>query len=218
MAFCNSCGATLDPATKFCNKCGAPNVAQVPTPSTIPVAASSVSQSGSGQSSGALKIILIVAAVIVAVGVLGMATLGIITWRIAKSSHVRQEGDHVKVETPFGTVESTKDPEAAVRNLGVELYPGAQVMKSGAASANFGGVRTASANFETSDSLDKVASFYKAKFPNAMVTTADENHCTIVSNQSKNLITINIEATGDRTQIQIANISHKSDSAASRSD
>jgi uncharacterized OB-fold protein len=218
MAFCNSCGATLDPATKFCNKCGAPNVAQVPTPSTIPVAASSVSQSGSGQSSGALKIILMVAAVIVAVGVLGMATLGIITWRIAKSSHVRQEGDHVKVETPFGTVESTKDPEAAVRNLGVELYPGAQVMKSGAASANFGGVRTASANFETSDSLDKVASFYKAKFPNAMVTTADENHCTIVSNQSKNLITINIEATGDRTQIQIANISHKSDSAASRSD
>ena len=218
MAFCNSCGATLDPATKFCNKCGAPNVAQVPTPSTIPVAASSVSQSGSGQSSGALKIILIVAAVIVAVGVLGMATLGIITWRIAKSSHVRQEGDHVKVETPFGTVESTKDPEAAVRNLGVELYPGAQVMKNGAASANFGGVRTASANFETSDSLDKVASFYKAKFPNAMVTTADENHCTIVSNQSKNLITINIEATGDRTQIQIANISHKSDSAASRSD
>jgi hypothetical protein len=218
MAFCNSCGATLDPTTKFCNKCGAPNVAQVAAPSGIPAAANSAPPLGSGQSSGALKIILIVAAVIVAVGVLGMATLGIITWRIAKSSHVRQEGDHVKVETPFGTVESTKDPEAAVRNLGVELYPGAQVMKSGAASANFGGVRTASANFETSDSLDKVASFYKAKFPNAMVTTADENHCTIVSNQSKNLITINIQATGDRTQIQIANISHKSDSAASHSD
>ena len=218
MAFCNSCGATLDPATKFCNKCGAPNLAQVPAPGAAPVASSSASQGGSAQSSGTLKVILIVAAVIVAVGVLGMATLGIITWRIAKSSHVRQEGDHVKVETPFGTVESTKDPEAAVRDLGVELYPGAQVMKSGAASANFGGVRTASANFETSDSLDKVASFYKAKFPNAMVTTADENHCTIVSNQSKNLITINIEATGDRTQIQIANISHKSDSAASRSD
>ena len=218
MAFCNSCGATLDPATKFCNKCGAPNLAQVPAPSAAPVAVSSGGTSGSGQSSGALKVILIVAAVIVAVGVLGMATLGIITWRIAKSSHVRQEGDHVKVETPFGTVESTKDAEAAVRDLGVELYPGAQVMKSGAASANFGRVHTASANFETSDSLDKVASFYKAKFPNAMVTTADENHCTIVSNQSKNLITINIQATGDRTQIQIANITHKSESATPPSD
>jgi Tfp pilus assembly protein PilV len=218
MAFCNSCGATLDPATKFCNKCGSPNVAQVSAPSTIPAAASSVPQVGSGQSSGALKIILLVAAVIVAVGILGVATLGIITWRFAKSSHVRQEGDHVKVETPFGTVESTKDPEAAVRNLGVELYPGAQVLKSGAASATFGGVHTASANFETGDSVDKVASFYKAKFPNAMVTTSDANHCTIVSNQSKNLITINIEATGDRTQIQIANITHKSESATPPSD
>src|SRR5216684_2453889 len=218
MAFCNSCGATLDPETKFCNKCGAPNLAQVPAPSAVPVAVSSGGPAGSGQNSGALKVILIVAAIIVAVGILGMATLGIITWRIAKSSHVRQEGDHVKVETPFGTVESTKDPEAAVRNLGVDLYPGAQVMKSGAASANFGGVHTASANFATADSVDKVASFYKAKFPNAMVTTSDEKHCSIVSNQSKNLITINIQATGDRTQIQIANITHKSDSATPPSD
>jgi Tfp pilus assembly protein PilV len=218
MAFCNSCGATLDPASKFCNKCGAANGAPVPAPGAVPVAASSLPQVGSGQSSGGLKVILIVAAVVVAVGVLGMATLGIITWRIAKSSHVRQEGDHVKVETPFGTVESTKDPEAAVRNLGVDLYPGAQVLKGSAASTTFGGVHTASANFETGDSLDKVASFYKAKFPNAMVTTSDENHCTIVSNQSKNLITINIQATGDQTQIQIANITHKSDATTPPSD
>jgi uncharacterized OB-fold protein len=218
MAFCNSCGATLDPASKFCNKCGAANVAPVPAPGVVPVAASSLPRVGSGQSSGALKVILIVAAVVVAVGVLGMATLGIITWRIAKSSHVRQEGDHVKVETPFGTVESTKDPEAAVRNLGVDLYPGAQVLKGSAASTTFGGVHTASANFETGDSLDKVASFYKAKFPNAMVTTSDENHCTIVSNQSKNLITINMQATGDQTQIQIANITHKSDATTPPSD
>jgi Tfp pilus assembly protein PilV len=177
-----------------------------------------MAQAGSGAGSGTLKVILIAAAVIVAVGILGMATLGIITWRIARHSRVRQEGDHVRVETPFGTVESTKDPQAAVRDLGVELYPGAQVLKSGAASATFGGMHTASANFETGDSVDKVASFYKAKFPDAMVTTSDENHCTIVSNKGKNLITINIQATGDRTQIQIANVMHKSDSASSPSD
>ena len=218
MAFCNSCGATLDPATKFCNKCGAPNVAQVSAPAPLPVAASSAGPTGSAQSSGALKVILMVVAIVVAVGILGMATLGIITWRIAKSSHVRQEGDHVKVETPFGTVESTQDPQAAVRNLGVDLYPGAQVLTNGAASATFGGVHTTSANFETGDSVDKVATYYKAKFPNAMVTTSDENHCTIVSNQSKNLITINIQVMGDRTRIQISNISHNSDSKTSPSD
>jgi len=147
-----------------------------------------------------------------------MATLGIITWRIAQRSHVRQEGDHVKVETPFGTVESSQDPQAAVRDLGVELYPGARVLKSGAASATFGGMHTASANFETGDSVDKVASFYKARFPNAMVTTSDDNHCTIVANQGKNLITINIQGAGDRSEIRIANITQKPDSSSSPSD
>ena len=219
MAFCNSCGTTLDPAARFCNKCGAPNVAPASAPSTIPAATGTAPGVGSSQSSGGtLKVMLTAAAVIVVVGVLGMATLGIIAWRIAKRSHVRQEGDHVKVETPFGTVESSQDPQAAVRNLGVELYPGSQVLKSGAASATFGGMQTASANFETGDSVDKVATFYKAKFLNAMVTTSDENHCTIVSNQGKNLITINIEATGDRTQIHIANVTHKSESSSSPSD
>src|SRR5258708_18403557 len=189
MAFCNSCGATLDPSTKFCKKCGAPNVAQVSAPAPVPVAASAAGPAGSGQSSGALKVILIVAAVIVAVGILGMATLGIITWRIAKSSHVRQEGDHVKVETPFGTVESTKDPEAAVRNLGAELYPRAHRLKSGARSAPFCGIHPASANFENSDSLGKVGSYYKAKFPNAMVKNSDQNHCNLLAKQSTNMTT-----------------------------
>ena len=218
MAFCNSCGATLDPTARFCNKCGASNAAPVSAASAIPVAAGTAPRVGSGQSSGAFKVVPLIVAVVVGVGILGMATLGIITWRIAKQSHVRQEGDHVKVETPFGTVESSQDPQAAVRNLGVELYPGAQVLKSGAAFATFGGMHTASANFETGDSVDKVAGFYKAKFPNAMVTTSDENHCTIVSNQGKNLITINIGAAGDRTQIHIANVTHKPGSSSSPSD
>ena len=65
--------------------------------------------------------------VIVLVGILGVASLGFFAWRVAHRTHVRQEGDNVKVETPFGTVETTKDPEEAARNLGVDLYPGAQV-------------------------------------------------------------------------------------------
>jgi hypothetical protein len=61
-----------------------------------------------------------------------------------------------------------------VRNLGIEVYPKAQVLKEGAAAATFGAVHTLTANLESSDSLDKVASFYKSKFPNAVVTTSDE--------------------------------------------
>ena len=194
MAFCNSCGATLTPGTKFCNKCGAA-VAAAPAPgatSTAPPPAPPPTGGGS-----ALKIILIVVAVIVVIGILGIATVGFIGYRIAKSSHVSQQGDHVKVETPFGTVETSKDPEQAAKDLGVDIYPGAEVQRNGASSATFGGMHTVTAMFETSDAADKVCSFYKSRFPSAMVTTSDPNHCTIVSNDQKNMITINVEAGGD---------------------
>jgi hypothetical protein len=222
MAFCNSCGATLSPGTRFCSKCGtailgsaaAPSAAtSSATPPTPPVVgAPPVPAVGGGS---ALKVILIVVAVIVFVGILGVASAGFVAWRIAHRTHVRHDGDNVKVETPFGTVETTKDPDEAARNLGVELYPGAEVLKHGGASATFGGVHTASLSATSSDSVEKVSSFYKAKFPDAMVTSSDSGRCNIVANDHKSMITINIEAEGDKTKIQITNVSHKSESNSS---
>lgn len=208
MAFCNSCGATLNAGTQFCSKCGAA-VAAGPAVPAVTSTAPAPAPAPTGGSS-ALKIILIVVALIVGIGILGMATVGIIGYRIAKSARVTQHGDNVKVETPFGTVESSKDPDQAAKNLGVDLYPGAEVQRNGASSATFGGIRTVTAMFETSDAPDKVCSFYKSKFPGAMVTTSEQNHCTIVSNDKKNMITINIEASGDNTRLQITNVSKKS--------
>ena len=216
MAFCNSCGANIVPGTRFCNKCGAavltstlppvaspPSVGSAPvSPPTPPVAPPPPTSSG-----GAVKAILIVVGVIVLVIFLGVASLGFFAWRVARHTHVRQEGDNVKVETPFGTVQTTNDPQAAAHDLGVDLYPGAQALKEGATSATFGTVHTASLNFETSDSVDKVCSFYKPKFPNAMVMTSDANECTIVSNGQQNMITINAKMDGGKTRIVITNVS-----------
>jgi hypothetical protein len=113
----------------------------------------------------------------------------------------------VKVETPFGTVQTTKDPQDAARNLGVDLYPGAQVMKEGSVSMTFGNVHTAALTFETSDSVNQVCSFYKPKFPNAMVVSSDDNQCNIVFNDQKNMITINVKTENGRTKIVISNVS-----------
>jgi hypothetical protein len=208
MAFCNSCGATLNEGTKFCNKCGAA-VASGPPAAGVTSTAPPPAPAPTGGSS-ALKIILIVVAVIVGIGILGVATVGIIGYRIARTSHVTQEGDHVRVQTPFGSVETSKDPEQAAKDLGIEVYPGAEVQKNGASSASFGGIHTVTAMFESGDAVDKICSFYKTKFPGAMVTTSDRNRCTIVSNDQKNMITINIEARGDTTKLQITNVSKKS--------
>lgn len=207
MAFCNSCGATLNPGTKFCNKCGAVITPGPSAPAVTPTVSAPASTTGG---SSALKIILIVLAVIVGIGILGVATVGIVGYRIAKSTHVRQEGDHVKVETPFGTVENSKDPEQAAKNLGVDIYPGAQVQKEGASSVSFGGIHTVAATFGSSDAVDKVCAYYKSRFSNAMVATSDENHCNFVSNDPKNMITINIESSGGTTRLQITNVSKKS--------
>lgn len=210
MAFCNACGATLNPGTKFCNKCGAAIAPGAQTPAAAPVASAPAPVPVPTGGSSALKVILIVVAIIVGFGILGIATVGIIGYRIARHSHVDQNGDHVKVETPFGSVETSKDPDQAAKDLGIDLYPGAQVQRNGSSSAAFGGIRTVSAVFETPDSPDKVCTFYRPKFPGAMVTTSDQNHCSIVSNTQKNMVTINIHSSGDRTRIQITNVTKKS--------
>ncbi len=220
MAFCNTCGTSIAPGTRFCSKCGAAILASSPAPSAATpvmagsaVPAASASPATPGQGSGALKVILIVVGVIVLLGILSAGSVAFFAWRVARHAHIRQEGDNVKVETPFGSVETTKDPDEAARNLGVDLYPGAEVLKNGAASATFGGIHTASLNSESTDSVDKVSAFYKAKFPNAMVTTSDAGRCTIISNDHKSMITINIQAAGDKTKIQITNVTRKSDAA-----
>jgi hypothetical protein len=157
-----------------------------------------------------MKTILVIAGVVMLFGIIGISSLAFFAWRVARHSHVHQDGDNVKVETPFGTVETTKDPEDAARNLGVEIYPGAEIRKDGASFATIGGVHTATLTAETSVSVDKVASFYKAKFPNALVTSSDPGRCSIVSNDQKGMVTINIEAEGDKTKIMISNVTHKS--------
>ena len=202
MAFCNSCGTTLAPATNFCGKCGAA-VASGPPRTTTPTPPAT---------SNSLKVVLLVAAVIVAFGILGVATIGIIGVHIARNSHVTQDGERVKVDTPFGTF-SSNDPEQAAKDLGIEIYPGAQVQKNGSATASFGNVHTVTANFESHDSVDKVCAFYKSKLPSATVKSSDQNRCTLVSTDEKGTLTITAEASGGNTKFQIASVSKKAASS-----
>ena len=216
MAFCNSCGASIAPGTRFCNKCGAAVLTSSPAPAAATSAPPAVSSPAPASGGGALKAILIVVGVIVLFIILGVTSIAFFAWRVAHHTRVRHDGDNVKVETPFGTVETTKDPQDAARNLGVDLYPGAEVLKEGSVSMTFGTVHTAALNFETSDSVDKVCSFYKPKFPNATVVTSEADQCTIVSNDHKNMITINAKIQSGKTRIVITNVSN-SDAANSSS-
>lgn len=207
MAFCNSCGTTLDAGARFCNKCGKTQpVAASATPVFTPAAA----VPGTPQkSSGALKVILIVVAVVVGLGILGVAAISFVGYRIAQRSRIHNENGNVRVETPFGTVNTNVDPDEAARNLGIELYPGAEVVKGTASAVNLGNMHTAAAEFETSDPASTVAEFYKSKVPNANVVSSTADHYAIISTDKKNMLTINIEPKNGRTRIHISKISGK---------
>jgi hypothetical protein len=200
MAFCNSCGGPLATGARFCPKCGGA------VPLAAPVAAPAVAATAT-QSNNALKVILIVVAVVVVLGIVGVGTLAFVVRRIAHHSHIENRDGNVRVETPFSAIQSTNDPDEASRNLGIDLYPGARVLRGN--SATIGGMHTVDAEFESDDSTEKVSAFYSSKFPNANVTTKDQNRYTIVSTDKKNLITINIEPENGKTRIKIANVSGK---------
>ena len=196
MAFCNACGATVEPGAKFCPKCGA----------AVPAAAVASTPATPAQSN-AVKVILIVVAIVVGLFILGIGTATFIGWRIARHTRVEQDRGKVRVETPFGTVESTDDSDEAARNLGIDVYPGARALKGKAANVTMGSMHTVAAEFETDDPPERVAEFYKKKLPHANIAVSDAKHYTIISHDKKNMFTINIEPQEDKTLIHVANIS-----------
>ena len=206
MAFCNTCGATLDGGARFCTKCGATQPGAPAAAAPVFTGAAPVSPQ---KSSGALKIILIVVAVVMVLFIAGIATVSFIGYRIARHSRIRNENGNVRVETPFGTMNTTTDPDEAARNLGIELYPGADVVKGTTSDMTMGDMHTSAADFETSDPVSTVGEFYKSKVPNASVVSSAGDRYTIISTDKKNMLTINIEPKNGRTRIHIAKVSGK---------
>jgi uncharacterized OB-fold protein len=213
VAFCNACGATLEPGASFCKKCGVKAAAAAPTGSGAKPVATTATGTTSTTSKG-LKTFLIVVGVVVILGILGTVAATLVGLHIARRTHVTQNGDNVQVVTPFGKVTTSKDSDEAVRNIGIEIYPGAHALKTDAASVVMGDMKTVSAEFETSDSPDKVFEFYKHRFPHANVTEGDREHYTIVSTDRGSIVTINIEASDSGSRFHIANVIGKVDHGA----
>jgi hypothetical protein len=170
------------------------------TATTVPAATAPVS------GGGALKVILIVVAIIIGVIVLGGAVIGFGVWRIASRSHVEAGKNGARIQTPFGTVESNNDTSAALRKLGIDVYPGARPLPGGAA-VSMGSMSTVTAQFETPDSADLVEAFYKARFPRSNINVSDQNQRTLVFiTPEKGMMNIVIQPQGNMTHITISNV------------
>ena len=83
-------------------------------------------------------------------------------------------------------------------------------MKEGSSNVHIGNMHTVAAQFETSDSPEKVADFYRSKLANLNVNVSDDKRYTLVSNQKDSIVTINIEPEENgQTLIHIANVMGK---------
>jgi hypothetical protein len=219
MAFCNACGSVIEAGVRFCPKCGKPTAAGsapqsvIPPPSPMAPApvptAQPVATTTTGGGSGALKIILIVLAVIFGIGILAVGTIGYFAHRVYKSAITHDSNGHTTIKSPIGNMETSDDPDQAAKDIGVDIYPGASVVKGSAASVSFGKARTSGAQFETSDPPASVAEFYKSKYPGAMFSTSETNHFSLVAGGKQDITTINIEPEDGKTRIAISRITGK---------
>jgi hypothetical protein len=204
MAFCNSCGAPLEAGTKFCNKCG---VAAPAASGVVPAATQATAAPGApAQKSGnALKIILIIVAVVVGLGIIGIGTTAFLIKRAISRTHIQEKNGKVKIESPILNMETSTDPDEAAKNLGVDLYPGAQFQKNGSASMTIAGMHTNTAVLESDDPPEKVAAFYKEKLPNTSYSANQGNHYSMMAGD-KDDMTTNIEPRDTGSMIQISRV------------
>lgn len=218
MAFCTNCGSTMDATAHFCTKCGksvtpsatAPGAAAAPSPAPSyapPAQAYTLQAQPASGGSNVLKIVLIVICAFVLLGVL-LAAGGIYTaYRMRKAIHVAQDGRKSSVD--FGGFKASTnktDAHDLARKMGVDLYPGV-VQTGDSAEVQFGNMITATIKVSTNDSVERVAEFYKSRYPKAIVSTQGSEHFTLVAGQDQGEnLTINARDAGGSTEIEIAKV------------
>lgn len=131
----------------------APGAAAYVAPPMAPV------QTGGGN---AVKIILIVLAIIVGIGILGAGAVGFAVWRVAHSIREHARNGDFTINTPGGAVSGGAATKYTAEELGVDIYPGAEAIKGGMR-MNLPNGSIISGSFVTSDSKDQVLNFYKSK-------------------------------------------------------
>lgn len=182
----------------------APQVNPAPPPAPWPVGAPPPK---SGPS--VLKIVLIVVAVFVGLGIIGAGVVGYGIYRVAHAIHTSPNGQ-ISINTPGGGISANTTQPVSESDLGIAIYPGASQGK-GSLHMNIGGKSMVTANYLTSDSKDQVMAFYKDKAgPNAeSVTTDSGGEVTAVNGSDSITVTVlqSPNINGGKTQITIIHTS-----------
>jgi hypothetical protein len=163
-SFCTKCGAQVSPDNQFCTACGASSAAGAAVATSLPPAAAPARSGGS-----AVKVILIVVAVFIGMGIIGAGIFGYGVWRISRAVHVSGGSGadrQVTINTPGGTITADSSEKFTASELGTEIYPGARP-GHGSMRMEMPTGSMVTATFITSASKDQVLAFYKANLGSA---------------------------------------------------
>lgn len=175
--FCAKCGAALSTGEQFCASCGAAAVTAA-QPAAQPVGAPAKS------GGNAVKIILIVVAVIVGLGLVGLGVAGYAVYRVSRAIHVSGPGGQVTMQTPEGKITANPSETFTASDLGTDLYPGAQSARGGMRMQLPTGSMVTGV-FLTSDSKNQVIDFYKSKLGSAAIVMESADGAVISINKGQ---------------------------------
>lgn len=234
--FCTQCGSQVGEEVRFCTRCGAPTptptgsavtpapphsggsampaaqgMANPPLQATPAPAAVSPSQ---GKPSPVVKIVLMVVGVIVLLGILGVASCVFMLHRAAERIRVNQarNGGSISINTPQGEVKIGGRDNTTAPIAGVPVYPGATPLEQGAqlSFGSAGGI--AMQEYETSDPVDQVVSFYKEHWAGQVSVVENQGHYRMAlekkegDTSSTTTIDVETESQNGKTKITIAHI------------
>ena len=231
--FCASCDSPAGENQKFCSKCGAQivaaeapsapastpavsppppaSVAHTPMPSTkiSGVAVATPARKGSSP----VRIIIGIVACLAVVSVLAIGSCFYIGYKI-------KQNIRTVAESSRETTASSSTPElhlseggpgskaADAATVDVPPYPGSTPTESGGElSAGLAGAASAQ-EYETSDGVNKVKSYYKEKFGSEITIIENEGKVTFnyLSSQGMTTVTITRDEGAGKTKINIARI------------
>jgi len=209
-SFCAKCGAALSTGEQFCKSCGAPAVA-VPQPTAFQPIGAPAKTGGN-----AVKIILIVVAIVVGLGLLGLGAIGYVGYRVSRGVHVSGPGGTVTMETPEGKITTNPTETFTASDLGTDPYPGAQSGRGGMRMQLPTGSMVTGV-FLTSDSKSQVIDFYKSKLGSAAVVMESSNGAVISANKGEHeaiVVTITANKSEDEGKTRVT-IMHTTSTKAS---
>ncbi len=155
--------------------------------------------------SSALKIILIIVAIFVGIGIIGAGIVGYGIYRVAHAIHTAANGQ-ISVGSPGGGFTANTAQTVSAGDLGIAIYPGATQGK-GTLYMAIAGKSMVTANYLTSDSKDEVFAFYKAHAgANAQTITTDSGDEITLTNGSDSVVVTITQSPGansGKTQITI---------------